>query len=72
MKELASQDLAYEHQMWPRQDAIDFFTRRGEPLKVQLIEEKTAGRPDVSVYTIKDRTRSSTSASARTCRRRTG
>ena len=28
---------------------------RGEPLKVQLIEEKTAGQKDVSVYTIKDR-----------------
>ena len=41
--------------MWPRQEAIDFFTKRGEPLKVQLIEEKTAGQPQVSVYTIKDR-----------------
>ena len=28
---------------------------RGEPLKVQLIEEKTAGQSDVSCYTIKDR-----------------
>jgi threonyl-tRNA synthetase len=55
MKELASQDLSYERQMWPRQEAIEFFTRRGEPLKVQLIEEKTQGQPEVSVYTIKDR-----------------
>ena len=55
MKELAAQDLVYEHQMWPRQEAIDFFTKRGEPLKVQLIEEKTAGQAEVSVYTIKDR-----------------
>jgi len=55
MKELASKDYVYERQMWPRQDAIDFFTKRGEPLKVQLIEEKTAGQPDVSVYTIKDK-----------------
>jgi threonyl-tRNA synthetase len=55
MKELASQDLVYEHQMWPRQEAIDFFRQRGEPLKVQLIEEKTAGQSEVSVYTIKDR-----------------
>jgi threonyl-tRNA synthetase len=55
MKDLASQDLVYEHQLWPRQEAIDFFTRRGEPLKVQLIEEKTAGQAEVSVYTIKDR-----------------
>lgn len=55
MKELASQDLAYERQMWPRQDAIRFFRERGEPLKVQLIEEKTAGQSEVSCYTIRDR-----------------
>jgi threonyl-tRNA synthetase len=55
MIELAAQDLVYEHQMWPRQEAIDFFKKRGEPLKVQLIEEKTAGQADVSVYTIKDK-----------------
>src|SRR3954466_1620916 len=55
MKELAAQDLPYERQIWPRQEAIDFFTRRGEPLKVQLIEEKTAGQKEVSVYTIKDK-----------------
>src|SRR6187401_1114368 len=55
MKELASQDLAYERQIWPREDAIAFFKKRGEPLKVQLIDEKTAGQPEVSVYTIKDR-----------------
>jgi threonyl-tRNA synthetase len=55
MKELAAQDLPYDHQFWPKQDAIDFFRGRGEPLKVQLIEEKTAGQSEVSVYTIKDR-----------------
>ncbi len=41
--------------MWPRDEAIRFFRDRGEPLKVQLIEEKTEGQKDVSVYTIKDR-----------------
>ncbi|HEY6357352.1 MAG TPA: threonine--tRNA ligase [Vicinamibacterales bacterium] len=55
MRELAAADLPYERQMWPRQEAIDFFTARGEPLKVQLIEEKTAGQAEVSCYTIKDR-----------------
>jgi threonyl-tRNA synthetase len=55
MKALAAKDYIYERQWWPRQDAIDFFTKRGEPLKVQLIEEKTAGQPEVSVYTIKDK-----------------
>jgi threonyl-tRNA synthetase len=55
MRELASQDLPYQRQIWPRQEAIEFFTRRGEPLKVQLIQEKTAGQAEVSCYTIKDR-----------------
>src|SRR5436190_15109515 len=55
MKDLAAQDLVFERQMWPRQEAIDFFAKRGEPLKVQLIQEKTEGQTEVSVYTIKDR-----------------
>jgi len=55
MKELAAQDLPYQRQMWPREEAIAYFTSRGEPLKVQLIEEKTDGQREVSVYTIKDR-----------------
>jgi threonyl-tRNA synthetase len=55
MRALANQDLPYERQMWPRDEAIAFFRDRGEPLKVQLIEEKTAGQPLVSCYTIKDR-----------------
>jgi threonyl-tRNA synthetase len=54
MKELAAEDLPYERQMWPRDEAKAFFSKRGEPLKVQLIEEKTAGQKDVSCYTIKD------------------
>jgi threonyl-tRNA synthetase len=54
MKELASQNLIYERQMWPREEARRFFQARGEPLKVQLIDEKTAGQSEVSVYTIKD------------------
>jgi threonyl-tRNA synthetase len=55
MRELASQDLPYERQLWPREEAKQFFGARGEPLKVQLIEEKTAGQSEVSCYTIKDR-----------------
>ncbi|HET9265578.1 MAG TPA: threonine--tRNA ligase [Vicinamibacterales bacterium] len=55
MKELASQDLPYERQMWPREEARGFFGAKGEPLKVQLIDEKTEGQADVSCYTIKDR-----------------
>src|SRR5215467_4910108 len=33
MKQMASEDLPYERQMWPRAEAIDFFSKRGEPLK---------------------------------------
>jgi threonyl-tRNA synthetase len=55
MKELAGQDLPYGRQLWPREDAMAFFAARGEPLKVQLIEEKTVGQSHVSCYTIKDR-----------------
>ena len=55
MKELASQDLVYERQSWPRDEATSFFAKRGESLKVQLIEEKTEGQKEVSCYTIKDR-----------------
>jgi len=54
MKALASEDLPYERQMWDREEAKAFFAKRGEPLKVQLIEEKTAGQKEVSCYTIKD------------------
>jgi threonyl-tRNA synthetase len=50
MKELAAQDLPYERQLWPREDAKQFFAKRGEPLN----DEKTEGQKDVSCYTIKD------------------
>jgi threonyl-tRNA synthetase len=55
MRELAQQDLPYERQLWPREEARQFFRARGEPLKVQLIDEKTEGQSEVSCYTIKDR-----------------
>jgi threonyl-tRNA synthetase len=55
MHELADQDLAFERQMWPRDEARRFFGARGEPLKVQLIDEKTEGQSKVSCYTIKDK-----------------
>src|SRR3954449_11527033 len=41
MKELAAEDLPCERQIWPRDQAKAFSRTRGEPLKVQLIEEKT-------------------------------
>ena len=50
MRELASQDLAYERKMMSKAEATRYFTDRGDPLKVQLVEEK--GGPIVSCYTI--------------------
>ncbi|HEY1304909.1 MAG TPA: threonine--tRNA ligase [Vicinamibacterales bacterium] len=55
MREFADQDLVFERQMWPRDEARQFFGARGEPLKVQLIDEKTEGQSEVSCYTIKDK-----------------
>lgn len=52
MKELASQNLPYERKMLSKEDAKAYFAGKGEPLKVQLIEEK--GGPFVSCYTIDD------------------
>ncbi len=52
MGELARQDLRYERKMMSKAEAKAFFSDRGEPLKVQLIEEK--GGPVVSCYTIED------------------
>jgi threonyl-tRNA synthetase len=40
MKELAAQDLKYEPRIVSREEAVDYFTRHGERLKVELIEEK--------------------------------
>jgi threonyl-tRNA synthetase len=52
MKEIAKRDLPYDRRMLPKADAMRLFERRGEPLKVQLIEEK--GGPVVSCYGIDD------------------
>jgi threonyl-tRNA synthetase len=52
MREFARRDLPYERRMLPKGDAMRLFEERGEPLKVQLIEEK--GGPVVSCYGIDD------------------
>jgi len=52
MQEFASRDLRYERRMIPKEEAKAYFAARGEPLKVQLIEEK--GGAVVSCYTIDD------------------
>ncbi len=52
MQELAARDLPYERRMLSKAEAKAHFAQRGEPLKVELIEEK--GGPIVSCYTIDD------------------
>ena len=53
MKAIAAEDRPFERIMMPKGDAKAFFTNRGEPLKVELIEEK--GGDVVSTYDIKDK-----------------
>jgi threonyl-tRNA synthetase len=50
MREIAGENRPYERKMMPKEEAKQYFVDRGEPLKVQLIEEK--GGPVVSCYTI--------------------
>jgi threonyl-tRNA synthetase len=52
MQEFASRDLKYERRMLPKDAAKAYFVQRGEPLKVQLIDEK--GGATVSCYAIAD------------------
>jgi threonyl-tRNA synthetase len=51
MQLLAAEDRPFERVMLPKEEAKAFFAKRGEPLKVELIEEK--GGPVVSCYDIK-------------------
>lgn len=52
MRAIAAENRPFERVMLPKEEAKAFFANRGEPLKVQLIEEK--GGPVVSCYDIKD------------------
>ncbi len=40
MKELAAQDLAFEPSIVSKDEAIEYFTKQGEHLKIELIQEK--------------------------------
>ena len=51
MREIAARDLPFVHELRPKEDAKAYFAARGEPLKVQLIEEKSG--PIASCYDIK-------------------
>lgn len=53
MRQLVQADLPFERKWLPKAEAEAFFAGRGEPLKVELIEEKSG--PVSSCYDIKDR-----------------
>jgi threonyl-tRNA synthetase len=55
MRELAQADFVFDVRCGPARRRRRSSAQRGEPLKVQLIDEKTEGQSEVSVYTIKDR-----------------
>jgi threonyl-tRNA synthetase len=52
MREIAARNLPFLRLLKTKEEAKAFFAARGEPLKVQLIEEK--GGPVVSCYDIQD------------------
>lgn len=49
MKFLVKQNNKIQHEMWSKQEALDYFTSRKQLLKVELINEKVEG-DEVSVY----------------------
>ncbi len=52
MRELVSRDLRYEPRILTKEEAVDFFTKRGEHLKVELIREKAGEK--LSCYRLGD------------------
>ncbi len=52
MRELVSRDLKYQPRIVSKEEAIDFFSKRGEHLKVELIREKAGER--LSCYELGD------------------
>ena len=48
MREIAAQDLPIERKVLPRDEAVAFFKERGEPYKVEIIEDLED--PTVSLY----------------------
>ena len=52
MRELAARNLAYERKIMTKEEAKQYFADRGEPLKVELVDEK--GGAEVSCYSIDD------------------
>jgi threonyl-tRNA synthetase len=67
MAELARRDLPVQREVWQRDEPVAFFKSIGEHYKAELIDAIPQGQ-EVSLY--REGCDSSTSAVARTCRRR--
>jgi len=52
MRELAAGNLSYEPSIVSKEEALEYFTRKGEHLKVELIQEKAGER--LSCYKLGD------------------
>ncbi len=52
MRELVARDLSYEPSVISKEEALEYFTRKGEHLKVELIQEKAGER--LSCYKLGD------------------
>ncbi len=48
MLKLSEQNMEIRREIWPKGKAIDYFRKKGQNFKIELIEEKAEG--DVSVY----------------------
>jgi threonyl-tRNA synthetase len=55
MRELAQQDLPYERQMWPREEAKTFFRQPRRAAEGAADRREDEGQTEVSCYTIKDK-----------------
>ncbi len=50
MREIVAEDLPVTREMWPRDQAIEYFQRKGESYKAQIIQAAPAEESAVSLY----------------------
>ena len=50
MREIIAEDLPVTREMWPRDQAIDYFQRKGEHYKAEIIQTAPAEESEVSLY----------------------
>ncbi len=50
MREIVARDLPVTRELWPREEAIAYFRRKGEHYKVRIIEDAPAEETEISLY----------------------